>query len=46
MNGVPVTGNPITDTMTKIFDWLGEQTDQVLPRRPAPPVLAPANMTD
>jgi len=33
MSSVPVTGNPAIDTMTKVFDWLGRQVDQVL-RRP------------
>jgi hypothetical protein len=46
MSSVPVTGNPAIDTMTKVFDWLGRQVDQVLPRPPAPPRPAPANMTD
>jgi len=39
------TGDPVTDTMTKVFDWLGKQIGQVLPR-PAPAAPAPTEMTD
>ena len=44
-NNIPRTGDPVTDTMTKVFDWLGKQLDQVLPH-PAPAAPAPAGMTD
>ncbi len=44
---IPVTGNPVIDTMTRIFDWLDRQIDQLVPRPPAPPPrAAPADMTD
>ena len=42
---VPVTGNPVLDAMTKVFDWVGKQIDQVVPH-PAPATPVPAGMTD
>jgi hypothetical protein len=44
-NNIPMTGDPVIDTVTKVFDWLGKQIDQVLPH-PAPATPAPADMTD
>jgi hypothetical protein len=43
---LPRTGNQVVDTMTEIFHWLGKQIDQFIPRLPAPPLPAPADMTD
>jgi hypothetical protein len=43
---IPVTGNPVIDTMTRIFDWLDRQIDQLVPRPPTPQRPAPADMTD
>jgi hypothetical protein len=43
---LPRTGNQVIDTMTEIFHWLGKQIDQFIPRPPAPPLPAPADMTD
>lgn len=43
---LPITGNRLIDTMTKVFAWLGKHTDQLIPRPPAPPPQAPAEMTD
>src|SRR5229473_5246201 len=42
----PRTGNPVIDTMTKIFERLGKEIDQLIPRPSAPPFPAPADMTD
>jgi hypothetical protein len=42
----PRTGNPVIDTMTKVFERLGKEIEQFIPRPPAPPLPAPADMTD
>lgn len=44
-NDIPVTGNPVIDTMTRVFDWLSRQIDQVVLGPPAPPGPATADMT-
>lgn len=43
---LPVTGNPVIDGMTKVFDWLGRQVEQIVPRLPEPSPPAPSDMTD
>jgi hypothetical protein len=35
MSHIPVTGNPIIDTATKVFGWLGEQVERIV----QPPAL-------
>lgn len=41
-----ITGKPVIDTMTKVFAWLGRRIHQLVPHPPAPPLPAPAEMTD
>jgi hypothetical protein len=43
-NNVP-TGNPVIDAITRFFDWLDKQIDQVAPHA-APAATAHADMTD
>lgn len=47
---IPVTGNPIFDSMTKIFLFLGRQTEQLLGWKPPPSATderkPPTDMTD
>lgn len=43
---LPRTGNPVFDTMTVIFNWLGKQTEHVILRPHAQRLPAPADMTD
>jgi hypothetical protein len=44
-NNVPITGNPVIDAITRFFDWLDKQIDQVVPHA-APAATATADMTD
>ena len=41
---IPTTGNPVVDTMTRIFGWLGSRLPEFTPPRSAP--TEPAKMTD
>jgi hypothetical protein len=45
MTQIPVTGNPIIDTATKVSGWLGEQVERIV-QPPAPAARAPNEMTN